>query len=252
MRFNRRLLILLIAPAIMHAFASAQEFGDITFSCPPCGCPGDAITEPSAGSCSVCGMPMVERPPFRNIAFLIYDHMQLADLAGAFSVFEGARMFTVYTVGQRSKPVKTHPGGVTITPHFTFEDCPKPDILVIPGGGVARQVGDTAVISWIRRTSADAKLVLSVCTGVFILAKTGLIDGLSATVLDGDLEQLRKAAPRVQVVSERRFVDNGKFLSAAGPFSGVDASLHVLRRIFGNDARAKEVAAYIDYRWVEE
>jgi transcriptional regulator GlxA family with amidase domain len=229
----------------------AQEFGPITFSCPPCGCSEDTAMHAQPGSCPVCGMVMTERSTLKNVAVFIYDGVQLLDFSGAYSVFEATRSFEVYTVAEGSSPIVTAFGALKITPRYSFEDCPTPDIFIIPGGSVGRQVRNPKVTQWITTHAQKATLVLSVCTGAFILSKTGLLDGLSATVLEEDIGQLRESAPRVRVIEGERFVDNGKYLSAAGPSSGMDASLHILTRIFGNDRRASAVARFLDYRWRE-
>jgi transcriptional regulator GlxA family with amidase domain len=197
-------------------------------------------------------MAMAEKSELTNVAVLIYNGVQLADLAGAYSVFEAARTFNVYTVAPTEGIIETYLSPVSISPKYTFSNCPKPDILIIPGGGVGRQVRDQRFIEWVEDHGRQSSIVLSVCTGAFILAKTGLIDNLSSTVLEEDIEQLKRAAPKVNVISGKRFVDNGKYLSAAGPTSGIDASLHILTRIFGNDRRAIEIAKFLDYGWSTE
>ncbi|MDH4068845.1 MAG: DJ-1/PfpI family protein [Ignavibacteria bacterium] len=242
-----RTTILILLFVLCSVSVRSQEFGPLTFACPPCGCEGDTLREPHEGACPHCGMPLVGKSPLQNVVFLIYDGMQLADFSGIFSVFEGSRSFNLATVGKSSAPVHTYIGEVAITPGYSFATCPKADILIIPGGGVGPQLRDPEVMEWVVDQANNASLVVSVCTGAFILAKTGLIDGLKTTILDDDRAQLERAAPDVTVVPSVRFVDNGKFLSAAGPLSGIDTGLHMLTRIFGNAERAEEVARYLDY-----
>ena len=93
-------------------------------------------------------------------------------------------------------------------------------------------------------------MVLSVCTGALLLAKAGLLDNLTATTHHGALDLLREVAPNTKVVNER-YVDNGKFVIAAGISAGIDASLHVVSRLLGH-ARAVETASYMEYDWARK
>ena len=74
------------------------------------------------------------------------------------------------------------------------------------------------MIAWIQKASADAEVVLSVCTGAFLLAKAGLLDGKEATTHWGSIDALKKAAPKTKVHADRRFVDNGKVVTVRRRF----------------------------------
>ena len=100
----------------------------------------------------------------------------------------------------------------------------------------------------VKKQSQGAKHVLSVCNGAFILAKAGLLDNLSATTFYGLIDDLRAAAPKTRVVSDRRYVDNGAIITAAGLSSGIDGALHVLSRMLGQ-GRAQAVALHMEYDW---
>src|SRR5262249_23931987 len=94
----------------------------------------------------------------------------------------------------------------------------------------------------------DAEVVLSVCNGAFILAKSGLLDGLSATTFAPLIEGLKAAAPKTKVVSDQRFVDNGKVVTSAGLSSGIDGALHVVEKLYGKGT-AQRVAVGLEYNW---
>jgi transcriptional regulator GlxA family with amidase domain len=87
-----------------------------------------------------------------------------------------------------------------------------------------------------------------VCTGALILAKAGLLDGLSATTHHGAIELLKEAAPRTEVLASERIVDNGRIILSAGISAGIDMSLYVVGRLLG-EAQAEETAAYMEYDW---
>jgi hypothetical protein len=104
------------------------------------------------------------------------------------------------------------------------------------------------VIQWVQKTAADAEIVMSVCNGAFILAKAGLLDGKEATTTAGLIPMLRQEAPKVKVVDDRRFVDNGRIITTAGLSSGIDGALHVIERLYGKGT-AQMAALGMEYNW---
>ena len=179
--------------------------------------------------------------------------MELLDFAGPGEVFAVAgqgRAFNVFTVAATAGPV-TSQGFVSVTPQYTLADCPKVDVLVLPGGATRIPLADPSAVEWIRKTTASAEVSLSVCTGAFLLAKTGLLDGLEATTHQSAIDALRQAAPKTKVLEGHRFVDNGKIVTAAGVSAGIDGSLHIVNRLLGKDA-ASEVARGMEYNWKHE
>jgi transcriptional regulator GlxA family with amidase domain len=94
---------------------------------------------------------------------------------------------------------------------------------------------NAVLTDWIKARSQEAELVLSVCTGALLLAKTGLLDGLEATTHHGAIDLLRQTAPKATVHADRRFVDNGRVACSAGIAAGIDMSLHVVARLLGRE-----------------
>ena len=190
----------------------------------------------------------------RTLAILIFDDVEVLDFCGPFEVFSVANRYTdppafeVLTVAERAGPVVTK-GGLSVNPHRRLADCPRPDLLLVPGGmGTRREMHNTAVIDWIRTASANAELVLSVCTGALLLAKAGLLEGLEATTHHAAVELLRETAPETTVHADRRFVDNGRIVCSAGVAAGIDMSLHVLHRLLGEEVTEK-TARLMEYPW---
>ena len=221
------------------------------YHCPPCGCASQGKTFDRSGKCPDCGMALIEGeapalPADTKVAILIFPGVQIIDLSGPYETF-GQAGFNVYTVAEKPDTLTTTMG-LKITPSYTFTNCPKPDVLVIPGGTLGGTLADQPTLQWIRDRSKDAKKVLSVCNGAFILAKTGLLDGLSATTYAELIGALKKAEPKVKVVSDQRFVDNGEFITTAGLSAGIDGSLHVIELLKGHGA-AQEVALRMEYDW---
>ncbi len=86
---------------------------------------------------------------------------------------------------------------------------------------------------------------MSVCNGALILAETGLLDGLTATTYHNAIPELEKAFPKTKVVSDQRFVDNGKFITTAGLSSGIDGALHIVEKLKGK-SKAQTAALNMD------
>lgn len=190
--------------------------------------------------------PQNPPPDRKKAAILIFDGVQIIDYAGPYEVF-GQAGLDVFTVAV-SPAIITTAMGMKVTPHYTLDDAPEANVLLIPGGGVTATQQDARVIKWIQERSKQAEYVLSVCNGVYILAKTGLLDGLTATTFYDLIDGLPAVAPKVKVVRDQRYVDNGKFITTAGISSGVDGSLYVVSKLFGK-ARAQMVALNMEYDW---
>ena len=191
----------------------------------------------------------------RNVAIYIFDEVEVLDFCGPFEVFSVAgarggpeRPFNVYTVARAAGPVAAR-NALSVNPRYSFADCPRADILVVPGGyGTRREMTEPEVLDWIADRARGAEVVLSVCTGSLILAKAGLLEGLEATTHHLALAELREAAPRTAVAPEKRFIDNGRIVTAAGISAGIDAAFHVVARLLGRE-QAAETAAYMEYDW---
>ena len=220
-----------------------EEYGG-----PPCGCADDGKVFHAAGACPSCGMqlvlkgspaslPMNTGPAAarQRVAILIFDGVQIIDYTGPYEVF-GQAGFEVVTVAAKPDMIQTSMG-MKVTPHHTLANAPKADVLVIPGGSVNQTQEDPQVIKWIQESAKDAQHVLSVCNGAYILARTGLLDGLSATTFYDLIDGLQAIAPKTKVVRDQRYVDNGKIITTAGISSGIDGSLYVVSKM-----RSKAVA----------
>ena len=106
------------------------------------------------------------------------------------------------------------------------------------------------VIHWITTTSAKAKLTASVCTGSFLLAQAGLLDGKRATTHWSDIEEMKSLFPKVTVEDQVRFIDQGPIITSAGISAGIDMSLHLVSRL-DSEALATATARQMDYRWIK-
>jgi transcriptional regulator GlxA family with amidase domain len=189
----------------------------------------------------------------RKVAIVLFPGVELLDFAGPGEVFAAARgltgrAFDVVTVAASRAPL-TSQRFLTITPTYTFEDCPAPDIVVVPGGDIPDD--DLALRAWVLACSKKAEVVMSVCNGAGVLAAAGMLDGLEVTSHHGVLEHLQMLAPKANFVSNRRFVDHGRVFTAAGVSAGIDGALQVVSRLVSEES-ARATAAYMEYDWRPE
>ena len=225
------------------------------YVCVPCGLPCDAKVFDKPGTCPDCGMALVEQGSAqatpaadtrRKVAVLVFNGVEVIDSMGPYELF-GAANYNVFTVGETKEPV-TSAMGVTLVPKYTFADAPRPDVLVVPGGGVRGAQQNAALLKYVVDATATAQHTMSVCNGSFILASAGLLDGLTATSTYGNVLRLHEQFPKVKVVGDQRFVDNGKIITTAGLSAGMDGALHVIAKLDG-EARARDVALGEEYHW---
>lgn len=213
---------------------------------------------PAALGADVPAPPAAPRAP-RKVAIVVYDGVEILDLAGPAEVLQvagglagvdGASALELYLVARTAAPV-TAQGFITITPHHAIADAPPPDLVIIPGGSSGRLTGDPEMMRWLTDVTGAAETTLTVCTGAFALAETGALDGLEATTWYGAVDRLAEAAPRVAVRAGRRFVDSGRFVTTAGVSAGIDGALHLVARLFGRRV-ADQTARYMEYAWSPE
>jgi putative intracellular protease/amidase/DNA-directed RNA polymerase subunit RPC12/RpoP len=229
----------------------------VHYVCDPCGLPCDDAVYDQPGTCPKCGMRLVDQEAAKRakeaearaskkVAILIFEGVEIIDYTGPWEVF-GAAGFDVYTVAAAKTPITTAMG-MTVVPKYTFANAPQPDILVVPGGGVAATQNDTAALKWVTDTTARTEHTMSVCNGAFILASAGLLDGLTATTTSGNIARLRADFPKTRVVDDQRYVDNGRIITTAGLSAGIDGALHVVSLILGQ-GNAQKVALSEEYDW---
>ena len=180
----------------------------------------------------------------RRIAIYLFPGVEVLDFAGPFEVFTTANRvharntpgqappFDVVTLAGSDAPVRARAGLRVLADH-TPETCPKIDVLLLPGGVVDEELRNAQLIEWLMSMSKSVELLASVCTGAFLLAKAGVLDGLAATTHWEDATDLANAFPRVRVVRDARWVDEGRVITSAGIAAGIDMSLHVVSRLAG-------------------
>jgi putative intracellular protease/amidase/YHS domain-containing protein len=182
------------------------------------------------------------------VAFPISDGAVVIDFSGPWEVFQDATAmdakggFQLYTVAEKSDPIRSS-GGMMIVPNYTFENAPPPKVIVI-----AAQSGVTeAMLRWIRESTKNADVTMSVCTGAFVLAKTGLLSGKAATTHHNAYTDLAMQYPDIHVKRGYRFVEEGKLATSGGLTSGMDLAFRVVERYYGRE-KAENTALDMEYQ----
>jgi len=194
-----------------------------------------------------------------EVGILIFPDVEELDFTGPLEVFSVAGRivrgqrhppFRVSTIAADAAVVPAR-HGLAVLPRARFAEHPAPDLLIVPGGVMDQPLGDRAALDWVRATTESAALTASVCTGAFMLAEIGLLDGLSATTHWEDIADLKRQYPRVNVLEDVPYVDEGAVVTSAGISAGIGMSLHLVGRILGRDA-ALRTARQMQYDWMEE
>ena len=158
--------------------------------------------------------------------------------------------FNPFTVSIDKKPV-TATGGLKIISDYTIKDCPKIEILIIPGGfGTRTLLNNESLLSWIKSIADQATTTSSVCTGALLLAKAGLLEGKRATTHWGAIEALKSISKEIQVVNNRRIV-NDEIITSAGVSSGIDMAFMLVENLYGEQV-ASDTAKYIEFHRSKE
>ena len=185
------------------------------------------------------------------VGILIFDDVEILDVAGPFEVFAVTRLneeqrlqqssspFKVYLIAEKDKQVIAI-GGLRLTPDVTISNCPKLDLLIIPGGwGTRKESKNKILLNWIRSqfnpTGTNDTLIASVCTGSSLLGKAGLLDGRDATTHWRAFDFLEKSAPKTRILKDVRFTLTEPIFTSAGVSAGIDLALRIVSHFFGTE-----------------
>jgi transcriptional regulator GlxA family with amidase domain len=150
--------------------------------------------------------------------------------------------FRLYTVAETTAPIRAS-GGMKIVPDYTFANAPAPKVIVIP----AQSEPSPAMLEWIRKSTKNTDVTMSVCTGAFVLAKTGLLSGKTATTFHAAFVRFAMQFPDIHLKRGARFVEDGNLATAGGLSSGIDLALRVVERYYGREI-AKKTAYDMEYQ----
>ena len=179
-----------------------------------------------------------------QIAVPLYEGFTALDAIGPYEVLSRLPGAEVKFVGFAKGPVRTDNRQVALHVDAELEEVPEPEVICVPGGlGTRALLDDERLLGWIRHAHEHSEWTTSICTGSLLLGAAGLLDGLDATTHWLEKETLAKFGARPV---ERRVVEQGKVVTAAGVSAGIDMALTLTARIAGDDV-AKAVQLGIEY-----
>ena len=183
----------------------------------------------------------------RQVAILLFGGVQSLDVTGPLEVFAGAHRYVQASgSGERGYEVRTLSGdgaplqtssGLTLTPDACLADAPQEiDTLIVPGGPGSREAAAEApLLEWIRQAARGARRTASVCTGAFLLARAGLLEGRRATTHWAAAAELARLHPGVNVDPDPIFLRDGDIWTSAGVTAGMDLSLALVEEDLDRD-----------------
>ncbi len=193
-----------------------------------------------------------------NIGIYVYDQAEVLDFAGPFEVFTTASrvhgrqnlnvsLFDVFLIAEKREMISAR-ANFKVQPHYTINDHPSLDVLIIPGGVHIHEMEKPVVIEWVQRTAGTSQITASVCTGAFLLAKAGLLEGRPVTTHWEDIPDLRGMFPLLDIEEDVAWVDDGNIVTSAGISAGIEMALHLVTRLAGKEL-AVRTARQMQYTW---
>ncbi len=191
------------------------------------------------------------------VGILIFDDVEILDVAGPFEVFAVTRLndeqrlqqsspFKVYLISETNKQI-TAIGGLRLTPDVTITECPNLDLLIIPGGwGTRKESKNRILVNWIGNQFTNDRLIASVCTGSSLLGKAGLLDGRDATTHWRAFDFLQESAPKARILKNVRFTLIEPIFTSAGVSAGIDLALRIVSHFFGTNI-GQATASHMEY-----
>jgi len=193
-----------------------------------------------------------------SVGILVFDEVEILDFSGPYEVFSTAArvqarlfnaqpQFRCFLVAAEMRPVRAR-GGMKVLPDCVLPPSSDVDVLIAPGGDVSQVLSNRAVTDWIRTQAKHTMITASVCTGAFLLAEAGLLDGRATTTHWEDQEDLQARYPKLKVLQDVPWIDCGKVVTSGGISAGIDMSLHLVERLAGRQL-AQATAKQMEYQW---
>lgn len=193
------------------------------------------------------------------MSILAFDDVEALDFAGPFEVFTTASrvharehpdtppLFEVQSVARHNGPVRAR-AGLRLLPDADFATATPADVLVVPGGVVNGPLACPDTLAWIAGQHPQTRITASVCTGAFVLAASGVLNGGEVTTHWEDQADLAQQYPALTVREGVRWVDQGRVVTSAGISAGIDMSLHLVARLTGLEL-AERTARQMEFEW---
>lgn len=188
------------------------------------------------------------------MGILLFNEVEVLDFAGPFEVFSittlpesDKKPFIVKTISE-TKNIITARNGLKIKPDYNFNDNVNFDILIIPGGYGAEEIeiNNVKVIEWIKNQFNKVQILASVCTGSFLLGKTGLLDNKNATTHWMDIKKFQDEFPKIKVHENVKYIDEDKIITSDGVSAGINMSFYIIKKLLNKEI-AQNTAKRMEY-----
>lgn len=194
----------------------------------------------------------------RRVGILAYPDVQALDVVGPADAFAAVRLtgkggvtapYEVVLIGLSAKSAVSE-SGIVFQPQYSIRNAPRVDTLIVPGGRSLRldERVRARVAQWVLSRSGRARRIAAVCTGVYGIAPTGLLNGRKVTTHWRFAEDLARRFPKLKVQANPLYVKDGSFYTSAGITAGIDLSLALIEEDFGPHAAlevARELVVYL-------
>lgn len=194
---------------------------------------------------------MTTSPPI-HVAAVLFEGFELLDLYGPLEMFgllEGEAKITV--AAEKTGPVRSSSGPCGVA-EATMSGSGGFDVLLIPGGiGTRREMTNPEFLNELKQLAEASQIVATVCTGSFLLARTGLLDGCKATSNKRVFQLVKSNAPKVEWIAKARWVEDGKYFTSSGVSAGMDMTLAVIAKLCGRE-KSLQIASKAEYEWHED
>ena len=189
-----------------------------------------------------------------NAGFLIVDGVYNSELMAPYDILQHTIFHTepgieVFTVSPDGAAVRSFEG-LTIGAHYSFDNAPPIDILVVPSaeGSMDSDLENEAMMDWVRRVGSQAGFVVSLCDGAFVLASAGLLDGRRLTTFPGDQDRFAETYPDLDLVRGVSFVHDGPVMTSEGGAKSYDVAMYLVDHLYG-EAVARGVGRGLIIDW---
>lgn len=187
-----------------------------------------------------------------TLGAILYEGFELLDLYGPLEMFGSLKPeLEILTVAEKTGPVSSFQGPQTMA-EFDYQNCQRLDLILLPGGfGTIQELNNQAIMSFLTERVPLAKVTMSVCSGSWILARAGLLNGRRATSNKTYFKMATQQSDQVEWVSEARWVEDGPIYTSSGVSAGMDMSLAVIASLYGKE-KALDIANGAEYIWHQD
>lgn len=187
----------------------------------------------------------------KKVGILLYPDFEVLDVFGPVEMWSYVPDFQLVYIAEKAGPVRSYQGLEAIA-QYGFDDAPKLDLLLVPGGlGTIPELENRAILDYIRHSHATTQITTSVCSGSALLARAGVLDGLKATSNKRFFSLAARQSDKVEWVVPARWVEDGRVFTSSGVSAGTDMALAVVARLHGVET-ARALASAVEYEWHED